>query len=266
MTAARIHRCAGLESLTVGRSRVYGFVAGAARRAHGHCCRRTPPAPAAAKPPDAPPAVPPAAARAVRLVGEITTGGRSAEARRACGGVEYLAARMVGMTSLLSGPPRPARTAPVPPTDVAHRRPLVLLALLGGVAAAAGPLVVCLGVGVAGWFLSDAGAHGAPRDGLRAGAYAWLMGHGSGLTIAGVTISAIPLGRVADRTPRGRLGLRPRTRRRRDRRRRPRLDRACRDGPVHGGVRRGGRRDTPIPVRRLRARVRHPRGRVVPAP
>ena len=98
------------------------------------------------------------------------------------------------MTSLLSGPTRPARTAPEPPTDVAHRRPLVLLALLGGVAAAAGPLVVCLGVGVAGWFLSDAGAHGAPRDGLRAGAYAWLMGHGSGLTIAGVTISAIPLG------------------------------------------------------------------------
>src|SRR5690349_19467351 len=101
---------------------------------------------------------------------------------------------MVGMTSLLSGPARSARTAPEPPTDVAHRRPLVLLALLGGVAAAAGPLVVCLGVGVAGWFLSDAGAHGAPRDGLRAGAYAWLMGHGSGLTVAGVTVSAIPLG------------------------------------------------------------------------
>jgi len=51
MTAARIHRCAGLESLTVGRCRVHGFVAGAARRAHAHCCRRTPPAPAAAKPP-----------------------------------------------------------------------------------------------------------------------------------------------------------------------------------------------------------------------
>ena len=98
------------------------------------------------------------------------------------------------MTSLLSGPTRPARTATAAPTDVAHRRPLVLLALLGGVAAAAGPLVVCLAVGVAGWFLSDAGAHGAPRDGLRAGAYAWLMGHGSGLTVAGVTISAIPLG------------------------------------------------------------------------
>ena len=184
------------------------------------------------------------------------------------------AARMGGMTSLLSGPTRPARTAPEPPTDVAHRRPLVLLALLGGVAAAAGPLVVCLGVGVAGWFLSDAGAHGAPRDGLRAGAYAWLMGHGSGLTVAGVTHLGDPaghhrdlrLGRVADRTPGGRLGLRPRTRRRRDRRRRPRLDRACGDGPVHGGVRRRGRRDAARAVRRLRARVRHPRGRLVPAP
>ena len=178
------------------------------------------------------------------------------------------------MTSLLSGPSRLTRTASEAPTDVAHRRPLVLLALLGGVAAAAGPLVVCLGVGVAGWFLSDAGAHGAPRDGLRAGAYAWLMGHGSGLTVAGITISAIPLGitrdlrlvGVADRAPGGRLGLRPRTRRRRDRRRRPRLDRAGRDGPVHGGVRRRGRRDAPRAVRRLRAGVRHSRRRVVPAP
>ena len=49
-----------------------------------------------------------------------------------------------------------------------------------GSAAAAGPLVVCLAVGVVGWFLTDAGAHGAPRDGLRAGALGWLIGHGSG--------------------------------------------------------------------------------------
>src|SRR5215218_946244 len=101
------------------------------------------------------------------------------------------AARMVRMTSLLSGPARTQTRAPV---DARHRRPLVLLAVLGGVAAAASTLVVCLAVGVVGWFLTDAGAHGAPRDGLRAGAIAWLMGHGSGLTIAGVTITAIPLG------------------------------------------------------------------------
>ncbi|MEO6511738.1 MAG: DUF6350 family protein [Nocardioides sp.] len=95
------------------------------------------------------------------------------------------------MTSLLSGPLRTSRAAPV---DATHRRPLVLLAVLGGAAAAASTLVVCLAVGVVGWFLTDAGAHGAPRDGLRAGALAWLMGHGSGLTVTGVTISAIPLG------------------------------------------------------------------------
>ena len=95
------------------------------------------------------------------------------------------------MTSLLSGPARTQTRAPI---DARHRRPLVLLALLGGVAAAASTLVVCLAVGVVGWFLTDAGAHGAPRDGLRAGAVAWLMGHGSGLTIAGVAITAIPLG------------------------------------------------------------------------
>ena len=93
------------------------------------------------------------------------------------------------MTSLL-----PARSADPRVHDARHRRPLALIAVLGGAAAAAGPLLVCLAVGVAGWFLSDAGAHGAPRDGLRAGAYAWLMGHGSGATVGGVAVSAIPLG------------------------------------------------------------------------
>ncbi|MBF4765531.1 hypothetical protein ISU07_20570 [Nocardioides islandensis] len=95
------------------------------------------------------------------------------------------------MTSLLSGPVRSeARAA----ADARHRRPLVLLAVLGGAAAAASTLVVCLAVGVVGWFLTDAGSHGAPRDGLRAGAVAWLMGHGSGLVVDGVRITAIPLG------------------------------------------------------------------------
>src|SRR5215218_5828850 len=94
------------------------------------------------------------------------------------------------MTSLLS----PRTSVPRAVVDARHRRPLVLIGLLGGAAAAAGPLLVCLAVGVAGWFLSDAGAHGAPRAGLRAGAYAWLMGHGSGLDAAGVAVTAIPLG------------------------------------------------------------------------
>ena len=68
------------------------------------------------------------------------------------------------MTSLL--PARAVRgTSRAEVVDARHRRPLVLLAVLGGVVAAAGPLLVCLAVGVAGWFLSDAGSHGAPREG-----------------------------------------------------------------------------------------------------
>ena len=41
-----------------------------------------------------------------------------------------------------------------------------------GVAAALAPLLVLAAVGVVGWFLTDAGAHGTPRDGLRVGALA----------------------------------------------------------------------------------------------
>jgi hypothetical protein len=78
--------------------------------------------------------------------------------------------------------------------DLRHRRPLVLLATLGGVVAAASTLVVCLGAGVAGWFLTDAGAHGEPRDALRVGALGWLMGHGSGVTVAGTPVTVVPLG------------------------------------------------------------------------
>lgn len=79
-------------------------------------------------------------------------------------------------------------------SDLATRRPLVLVATLGGAAAAASTLLVCLAAGVVGWFLSDGGAHGVPRDGLRTGALAWLMGHGSGVRVEGVAIGALPLG------------------------------------------------------------------------
>ena len=78
--------------------------------------------------------------------------------------------------------------------DLRHRRPLVLLAPLAGAAAAASTLVVCLALGVAGWFLTDAGTHGAPRDGLWVGALAWLMAHGSGVHVAGTLVSVMPLG------------------------------------------------------------------------
>jgi len=93
------------------------------------------------------------------------------------------------MTSLLSAPAPTAALA----VDRRHRRPLVLTAALGGGAAAGTLLLVCLGLGVTGWFLSDAGVHGEPRDGLRVGALAWLTGHGSGVVVDGVAITAIPL-------------------------------------------------------------------------
>ena len=94
------------------------------------------------------------------------------------------------MTSLLTRPDS-ARA------DAAHPRPLVLIATLGGVLAALGPLVVLLAVGVIGWFVTDAGVHGAPRDGMRMGALAWLAGHGSGFTVLGARITIVPLGLTA---------------------------------------------------------------------
>jgi hypothetical protein len=95
------------------------------------------------------------------------------------------------MTSLLPAPRRTASLADR--TDAAHRRPLVALAALAGVAAAGATLLVCLAGGVVGWFLTDAGAHGAPRDGLRVGALGWLMAHGSGVHVEGTAITAAPL-------------------------------------------------------------------------
>ncbi|WP_439938576.1 cell division protein PerM [Nocardia sp. N13] len=94
------------------------------------------------------------------------------------------------MTSLLTRPDT-ARA------DAARPRPLVLIATLGGVLAALGPLVVLLAVGVIGWFITDAGVHGAPRDGMRVAALAWLAGHGSGFTVMGARISLVPLGLTA---------------------------------------------------------------------
>ena len=144
------------------------------------------------------------------------------------------------MTSLLSA------RSDAPAADLRHRRPLVLIGLLGGAAAALGTLVLCLAVGVIGWYLTDGGIHGAPRDALRAGALGWLMAHGSGLRVGGTLVTAMPLALtlacawavLAGRAPRRRLGLRPRTRRRPHRRRRARLDRPGRDVLLHRRLRR----------------------------
>ena len=78
--------------------------------------------------------------------------------------------------------------------DLRLRRPLALVATFGGIAAAGVTLAACLVVGVVGWFLTDAGAHGSPSGALRVGALGWLAGHGSGFAVQGVRITAIPLG------------------------------------------------------------------------
>jgi hypothetical protein len=97
------------------------------------------------------------------------------------------------MTSLLPGTTSATRGS-TDRADARHRRPLVLVATLGGVAAASATLLVCLALGVVGWFLADAGAHGAPRDGLRVGALGWLLAHGSGIRVDGVLLTVVPLG------------------------------------------------------------------------
>lgn len=99
------------------------------------------------------------------------------------------------MTSLLSSSTSaPERSASDISRDLATRRPLVLLAGLGGLVAAASTLLVCLAIGVVGWFLTDAGAHGTPSGGLRVGALGWLLAHGSQVSVEGVRITALPLG------------------------------------------------------------------------
>lgn len=99
------------------------------------------------------------------------------------------------MTSLLPGPASALASAVAGDRSGGrHRRPLLPVSLLGGAAAAAATLVVCLALGVVGWFLADAGAHGEPRDGLRVGAVGWLMAHGSGLRLGQVLVTAVPLG------------------------------------------------------------------------
>lgn len=73
-------------------------------------------------------------------------------------------------------------------------RPLWLSAVVAGATAAGAVLLACMALALAGWFASDAGAHGDTRDAIRVGADAWLLGHGSGLALATATIGMVPLG------------------------------------------------------------------------
>ena len=92
---------------------------------------------------------------------------------------------MVTMTDLL--------TRGTGTDDESSSRPAVTAvtaAAAAAVAAAVG-LVACIGVAVMGW---AAGGRGGVVAAVRAGADAWLLGHGAGLHAAGVTITVVPLG------------------------------------------------------------------------
>jgi hypothetical protein len=116
------------------------------------------------------------------------------------------------MTDLLSRPSDPS-TATRPPTsrlgrlvgalrgprgggtgtDEPEGRPLTVSAAIASLGAAVTMLVTFMAVAVIGWFLADAGAHGQTTDALRVGADAWLVGHGSGLSVGGVPLGIVPL-------------------------------------------------------------------------
>lgn len=100
----------------------------------------------------------------------------------------------------LTAPTTSKRTGSTGPRAGSPRlstRSMLLVAAAGGAVAAAGPLLVCLAVGVIGWFVTDAGAHGTPTDAMGVGAAGWLMAHGSGVEIAGARIGIVPLGLTA---------------------------------------------------------------------
>ena len=90
------------------------------------------------------------------------------------------------MTSLLPRP-RPARRRASSQRDPRHRRPLVLLATLGGVGRGRRTLLVCLGARRSSAGSSPTPAPTAhPATGCASGALGWLMAHGSGVRVEGV--------------------------------------------------------------------------------
>ena len=93
------------------------------------------------------------------------------------------------MTDLLSrASSRPSTAAPQ------TGRPLALGAVLAGVGAPAVALSLLWFVGLVGWYADDGGSHGTTRSVLRVGADAWLLAHGSPLTLHHVVVTASPLG------------------------------------------------------------------------
>jgi hypothetical protein len=94
------------------------------------------------------------------------------------------------MTDLLSRAPR--RTA-VPP-DGPRGWPATAHALAAALIASLSVMSGCMAVALAGWFAADAGRYGDTRDALRVGADAWLLAHGSALSLDTATVTVPPLG------------------------------------------------------------------------
>ncbi|HSR24101.1 MAG TPA: DUF6350 family protein, partial [Candidatus Eisenbacteria bacterium] len=92
------------------------------------------------------------------------------------------------MTAPTSAPAR----RPSVPDDA--RRPLTVSAVVAGLVASGGLLMVCMAAGLAGWFASDGGSHGDTVDAFRVGADAWLLAHGARLELTSATVSVVPLG------------------------------------------------------------------------
>lgn len=73
-------------------------------------------------------------------------------------------------------------------------RPLAVGALVAGLGGPAVALSLLWFVGLVGWYADDGGSHGTTRSVLRVGADAWLLAHGSPLTLRSAVVSASPLG------------------------------------------------------------------------
>ena len=96
------------------------------------------------------------------------------------------------MTDLLSRPATTSASGETPPT-----RSLSVSAALAALGAVTTGLVLCMALALVGWFLADGGAHGETTDALRVGADAWLVGHGSGISVGGVPLGIVPLALTA---------------------------------------------------------------------
>ena len=93
------------------------------------------------------------------------------------------------MTDLLARPLLKVKATPEGP-----RRPLALSGALAAAATVAVGLVVSIAICVCAWF---AGSTGSFEAAVRVGVLAWLVGHGSGVVVGGLSLTAIPLGALA---------------------------------------------------------------------